>query len=110
MISHDRGRGQSVEINGNYSILRLPHVTTLDSGNYTCAPHNLTPDMAVVHILGGSGLKEVAEETAAAAVQDDHEPVAATGDHLQASASNNRPLNADLIVINVLIILASTRQ
>merc|ERR1719219_809840 len=77
MISHDRGRGQTVQIEANDSILRLPHVTApLDSGNYTCAPHNLRPDIVAVHILGGSGsLKEVAEETAAAAVQDDDNEV-----------------------------------
>ena len=80
MISHDRSRGQTVEIEANYSILRLPHVTgPRDSGNYTCSPHNLRPDMVAVHILGGnseSGLKSeviAAEETAAAAVQDQDE-------------------------------------
>ena len=76
MISHDTSRGLKVEIAANYSLLRLPQVSApLDSGNYTCAPHNLRSDLVAVHILGGSGSlgREVvaAEETAAAAVQDD---------------------------------------
>ena len=78
MISYDRGRGQTVDISANYSTLRLPQVTgPYDSGNYTCAPHNMSPDMVVVHILGGlhpAGSKgEAAEETAAAAVHDNEE-------------------------------------
>ena len=87
MISHDRGRGQTVQIEANYSILRLPHVTApLDSGNYTCAPHNLRPDIVAVHILGG-GLKEVAEETAAAAVQDDDNDALLADFHSAAAAA-----------------------
>jgi hypothetical protein len=66
-----------VLITANYSTLRLPHVTApLDSGNYTCEPHNLRPDMVAVHILGGQNSingNEGAEETAAAAVHDDNE-------------------------------------
>lgn len=76
MVSHDRSRGQTVEIQPTYSTLRLPQVTgLLDSGNYTCAPHNLSPDAVTVHILGGQDSGGGEDETAAAAIHtsDDSE-------------------------------------
>ena len=64
MINHDTSRGQSVKICDTYSTFAIPMVDpTLDSGNYTCAPHNLEPDSIVVHILRG-------EEDSAAAIAD----------------------------------------
>ena len=74
MISHEKSRGQTVQNKAGFSVLRLPKVTApLDSGNYTCEPQNLRPDVVTVHILDGS--KESAEETAAAAVQDDEKQI-----------------------------------
>ena len=87
MISHDTKRGQSVEIEASFSILRLPQVTgPLDSGNYTCAPHNLRPDLVTVHILGGQGSLREVEETAAAAVQDDDQQSQVADFHNSAAA------------------------
>ena len=72
MISHETSRGQSVIFKANFSTLRLPHVTQKDSGNYTCAPHNMRPHLITVQVLGGSQSRD-GEETAAAAVQDDND-------------------------------------
>ena len=69
MISHDKARGQSVIFQANYSTLRIPKVTQMDSGNYTCAPHNMRPHLITVQVLGG--ISQDGEETAAAAVQDE---------------------------------------
>ena len=72
MISHEKSRGQSVIFKANFSTLRLPQVTQKDSGNYTCAPHNMRPHLITVQVLGGSQSRD-GEETAAAAVQDDND-------------------------------------
>ena len=106
MISHDTTRGLKVEIKSNYSLLRLPQVSApLDSGNYTCAPHNLRSDLVAVHILGGSGsLREVvaAEETAAAAVQDDDKSSQVGDFHSGAEKKKN---HLQMLCICILLLL-----
>ena len=81
MINYDKHRLVMVTKDRTGSTLTIQNASSeTDSGNYTCSPHNLRPDMVAVHILGGnseSGLKPseviAAEETAAAAVQDQDE-------------------------------------
>ena len=52
MINHELDRGQQVKTQfPNYSTFRLPKVTRKDSGNYTCAPHNLRPASVFIHII-----------------------------------------------------------
>ena len=101
MISYDSQRGQNVSIQGNYSTLEIPQVShPLDSGNYTCAPHNLRPSMITVHILGGKA-PAAAEETAAAAVHNDDIPEAGgpVGDLSLASSAVNKLQNVGNIFL-----------
>ena len=52
MINHELDRGQQVQTKlANYSTFHLPTVTRKDSGNYTCAPHNLRPASVFIHII-----------------------------------------------------------
>ena len=52
MINHELDRGQQVQTQfANYSTFHLPKVTRKDSGNYTCAPHNLRPASVFIHII-----------------------------------------------------------
>ena len=52
MINHELDRGQQVQTKlANYSTFHLPIVTRKDSGNYTCAPHNLRPASVFIHII-----------------------------------------------------------
>ena len=101
MISYDSQRGQNVSIHGNFSTLEIPQVShPLDSGNYTCAPHNLRPSMITVHILGGKA-PAAAEETAAAAVHNDDIPEAGgpVGDLSLASSAVNKLENVGNIFL-----------
>ena len=52
MINHELDRGQQVETEfSDHSTFHLPKVTRKDSGNYTCAPHNLRPAYVFIHII-----------------------------------------------------------
>ena len=52
MINHELDRGQQVKTQfSNFSTFHLPKVTRKDSGNYTCAPHNLRPASVFIHII-----------------------------------------------------------
>ena len=52
MINHELDRGQQVQTKlANYSTFHLPTVTRKDSGNYTCAPHNLRPASVFIQII-----------------------------------------------------------
>ena len=52
MINHELDRGQQVKTQfANFSTFHLPKVTRKDSGNYTCAPHNLRPASVFIHII-----------------------------------------------------------
>ena len=90
MISHEKSRGQSVIFNANFSTLRIPQVTQKDSGNYTCAPHNMRPHLITVQVLGGSQSRD-GEETAAAAATTLREDTAreTTISSLAIKTSNN---------------------
>ena len=52
MINHELDRGQQVHTKfADHSTFHLPTVTRKDSGNYTCAPHNLRPASVFIHII-----------------------------------------------------------
>ena len=52
MINHEIDRGQQVQTQfSNHSTFHLPKVMRTDSGNYTCAPHNLRPASVFIHII-----------------------------------------------------------
>ena len=73
MINHELDRGQQVQTKlANFSTFHLPVVTRKDSGNYTCAPHNLRPASVFIHIIDEDS------NSAAAAIHtggDDDNPV-----------------------------------
>jgi hypothetical protein len=88
MVNHDPSL--SVSIDATHSVLTLSHVvTSYDSGNYTCAPHNLIPDSIVVHILDE-------DSNSAAAIH--------TGDETSSESSRDKPAAGIifLLVIGVL--------
>jgi len=53
MINHrGKNRGQHVDFaSARHSTLYIPNVQKSDSGNYTCAPHNLRPASVYIHII-----------------------------------------------------------
>jgi len=52
MVSHSHDRGLRVQVSSaSHSTLQLPDVRRSDSGNYTCAPHNLRPASVYIHII-----------------------------------------------------------
>ena len=85
MINHELDRGQQVHTQfTNYSTFHLPKVTRKDSGNYTCAPHNLRPASVFIHIIDEDS------NSAAAAIHTAGDDNAENG--AMAASKGTRPL------------------
>ena len=89
MINHELDRGQQVQTKfSNYSTFHLPKVTRKDSGNYTCAPHNLRPASVFIHIIDEDS------NSAAAAIHTAGDDNVENG--AMAASKGTRPLLLDI--------------
>ena len=106
MINHELDRGQQVQTKlANLSTFHLPVVTRKDSGNYTCAPHNLRPASVFIHIIDEDS------NSAAAAIHtagdDDNPVIVANGGektaHLLNSQETTAYITTYIMTINLMI-------
>ncbi len=89
MVNHDPSLRVSIDFPTAHSVLSIASVAPSDSGNYTCAPQNLLPASADVHILDEDS------NSAAAIHTDDGETAAAAN----GSGRENSAAAAVMVVI-----------
>lgn len=101
MINHELDRGQQVQTKlANYSTFHLPTVTRKDSGNYTCAPHNLRPASVFIHIIDEDS------NSAAAAIHtggdEDNSVIVANGGVRASSLPNSHGAIIFLLIFTIM--------
>ena len=102
MINHELDRGQQVQTKlANYSTFHLPTVTKKDSGNYTCAPHNLRPASVFIQIIDEDS------DSAAAAIhtggEEDNSVIVASGGNSVVYLTNPHEIIVRVITCSLIV-------